>query len=178
MYRVSLILALTAIVGCRNFRSSRPGDVPPSVPSEQPAKGEPDRPPGSIVESPPTVETRPVSPEDENAHKKVMAYVNGTPIYMDDIHELLVRADGLRIALHLVGCKLVEQAAAEHDLTLAEQELEAEHERALQRMFPNVPELSQRQRLFEQLLRRQKIPEKLWLMSVLRNVLLGKLVAE
>jgi len=177
MYRASLILVLTVIAGCQDVRSSRGGDVPPSIPSAQTPRGESNQPSEDVAEASSSSEPGAVSPSDETRDRKVMAYVNGAPIYMDALHDLLVRAYGLRTALHLVGCELIEQAAAERDLTVTEQELQMQHDAALRQMFPNVPESIQRQRLLEQLMLRQNIPEKQWRMSIRRNVLLGKLVA-
>ena len=108
----------------------------------------------------------------------VMAYVNGSPVYMNRLYGLLVLADGMRMAQHVVACELVDQAAADRKLSVREAEVQAEHETTLERMFPDVPQADQRERLLDQLLVRRVIPLRQWRESMRRNVLLGKLSAD
>lgn len=172
------LLAALAVAGCQDWRSGQFGAPSPTMPTDQASNPQP----GAATDTaPPANDNRGISPgepADPNAGQDVMAQVNGSPVYMASLYDLLVRADGLRMARHVISSQLVNAAAAEGGLTASDQEIQAEHDQTLQRMFPNVPEAVQRQRLLEELMLRENTPTKAWRMSMRRNVLLGKLLAE
>jgi foldase protein PrsA len=106
----------------------------------------------------------------------VMATVAGQPIYMSDLHDLLVRGHGVSIAYQLIASELVRQAAEAEHVTASDREIQEESERAMAEVFGQVERGDQRERLLEEWLRQRGIPFKQWRMIMLRNVLLRKLV--
>jgi parvulin-like peptidyl-prolyl isomerase len=108
---------------------------------------------------------------------EVMAIVNGRPLYMHDLHVLLVEGPGPRFAEELVRHELVRQAAAEEGITVAQPEMDAEHQRLLAAAFPTVPGPEQRERLLEETLRRKMVCRRQWDLGVRTSVLLRKMVS-
>jgi len=108
---------------------------------------------------------------------QVMAYVNGRPIRMSQLYDLLVRSQGLQTAHQLVADELVRQAAAEKDITVNDQEVNAESDRTLEELFGQIKQTDQRERLLDQLLAQRGISYAQWRMIMRRNAMLRKLVA-
>jgi parvulin-like peptidyl-prolyl isomerase len=105
----------------------------------------------------------------------VMAYVNGKPVYMAELHRVLVANHGLKIAQQIIALELVRQQADQAGLTVTEADVRAEHTDALDRMFPQVRGQSQKERLLEQLFAKGDVSRVQWDMSMRRNALLAKL---
>lgn len=128
---------------------------------------------GSLQAADPAV---PASPAGSGMNESdVLAYVNGQPIPMKDIYELLLRSHGLEMAQQLVASELVNQAAAKQGVTVSDAETAAESEATVQRMFPDVKEPSQRMKLLEQLLERRNVTSQQWMLAMRRNVVQRKL---
>lgn len=106
-----------------------------------------------------------------------MAYVAGEPIYMSELHDLLVRAQGVPVAYQLVANELVRQAAQAKGLEASQAEIQAESDRTLEELFPRAQPGQQRERLLHELLQRRGVSAKQWQLVMRRNVLLGKLAA-
>ena len=107
-----------------------------------------------------------------------MAYVDGSPVYMADLYELLIHAEGLKMAQQLIVSEAVRQAATAKGLTVTPQEVQAEHDGTLARMWPSDTAPAQRERLLDQLMERRGIPQQQWRLSMERNALLGKLAGD
>jgi parvulin-like peptidyl-prolyl isomerase len=167
MRSIALLLftVVVAVGGCGPLTTPGQSGSAPIAPTAEPAPPTPQR----ETTTAPTAATRPTT-------GAVMAYVNGRPIYMRPLHEMLVRAHGVEQAQQLIASELVAQAAEDQNLTASDAEIAAEHERTLERMFPdNVSGAEQRERLLEQLMVQKGVPREEWRMTMRRNVLLGKL---
>ncbi len=157
------VASLLAPVGCDN-----------------PDKIAPPGPDGDVTSSTQTTETSALpdanAPDDPNG--AVMATVNGKPIPMARLHRLLVRTDGLSLAMQLVVNELVEQEAAKHEITVSEKDVRREGDETIARGFGGQ-ELTAEQRdaLLEQYLKQTGIPRVQWDLTMYRNALLGKLLA-
>ena len=162
---LSLFTAVVAVGGCGPLTTPGESGSAPLAPTAEPAPSAPQR----EATTAPSAATRP-------AAGAVMAYVNGRPVYMRRLHEMLVRSHGMEQGRQLIASELVAQAAEQQNLTASDEEIAAEHERTLERMFPdNVSGAEQRERLLEQLLVQKGVPREEWRMTMRRNVLLGKL---
>ncbi len=105
-----------------------------------------------------------------------MAYVNDRPVYMADLHEILVRAHGVASAQYLIVNELVDQAAAKKGISVTDNEIRQQNIRTLEEMFPTVSEDAQRGRLLDRFLLQKNMPRWQWDMVLRRNALVAKLV--
>lgn len=164
MRSIALLLftAVVAVGGCGPLKTIEESGAAPTAEPAPPT-------PRPETTTAPTATTRP-------AAGAVMAYVNGRPIYMRRLHEMLVRSHGVEQGRQLIASELVAQAAEEQNLTASDEEIAAEHERTLERMFPDdVSGSEQKERLLEHLMVQRGVPREEWRMTMRRNVLLGKL---
>jgi len=143
-------------------------DLPPVKPAPAPAATQP-----GLIAAPDPVVNVPPKPADPG--RDVMAYVNGEPIYMDQLTELLVSGYGMSVAQQLVANEIVRQEAKRKNVSVTGAEVEAEHQRTMDAMFGTVNDANQRQRLLQQLLRRNNVSREQWTMTMRRNALLAKL---
>jgi len=152
MWTKLMVLALGgALIGCGQAPESQ---LPATVPA--------------AVDLPAAPATRPAGGE-------VMAYVNGKPIYMSQLHEFLVRGYGRQVAQELIAYELVRQEAVRCKVTVSDADVQAEHDETLKRMFGQVEQAEQREGLLEQFLARNKISRRQWDTTMRRNALLRKL---
>ena len=105
----------------------------------------------------------------------VMAYVNGRPIAMDRLTEILVEGYGLPVARQLVAMEVARQAAAKEGHSLSEQDIRREHEVTLKQTFPWADTDDQRERMLDRLLAQRNITRGQWMLVMRRNALLRKL---
>ena len=105
-----------------------------------------------------------------------MAHVNGRAIPMDRLHELLVHGYGLAIAKQIISTEIVRRAATEKDITVSDEEVDAEHERTLKLTFPTPASDDERAQMLSQLLQSRNITRDTWRLIMLRNALLRRLV--
>ena len=144
----------------------KPAPVPAAKPVPAPK-------PGDLVTAPDPITNAP--PKPAQSGRKVMAYVNGEPVYMDSLYSLLLRGYGLGVAKQLVANELVRQEAARRGLKVTAAEVEAEHQRTMDNMFGTVSDANQRQRLLQQLLQKNNVSQSQWDMTMRRNALLAKI---
>ena len=154
MRTAATILILMGLVGCD-----------PGQPAQPPRTGQV-RPP---VARPPRV---------QRGKGAVMAYVNDRPIYMADLHEILVRANGMKLAQYLILNELVDQAAAPKGISVTDDDIRKQNALTLKEMFPKISDNAQRVRLLEQFLVQKNMPRRQWDMVVRRNALVAKLTAK
>ena len=121
----------------------------------------------------PVVTTRSEAPAATK--KPVMAYVNGQAIYMDTLHEILVRSNGMQIAQQLVSTELVLQEAKKRKITITEEDVLKENDLALKQVFGEAPAPDQRERLLQQFFLRFKVTHQQWELTMRRNAYLAKL---
>jgi len=129
----------------------------------------------SVTTAAATGPTPATAPTTHPTGRAVMATVNGAPIYMDQLHDLLVRSQGLALAQQLIASELVVQAAEKQNLSASQEEVQAEETRTLEGLFGASIGADQREQLLEQLLAEKGIPHEQWRMILHRNVLLAKL---
>ncbi len=122
----------------------------------------------------PAVKT-PVATSAPTSAPAVMATVSGRPIYMSDLHDLLVRTHGVSMAYQLVAGELVHQAAEANHVSASDREVQEESDRTLAEMFGQVARGDQREQLLNEWMRQRGMSFKQWQMIMLRNVLLRKL---
>lgn len=146
-----------------------PAPATPVAPAPAPVPApEPD-----LVAAPKPLGNLPPKPADPG--RAVMAYVNGEPLYMDQLNDLLVSGYGMAVAQQLVANELVRQEAQRKNVVVTDAEVEAEHQRTMDAMFGTVNDANQRQRLLQQLLKRNNVSLVQWKMTMRRNALLAKL---
>lgn len=143
-------------------------DLPLAEPVTTPAP----TPPEMVTAPDPVVN---VPPKPAEPGRAVMAYVNGEPIYMDTLNELLVSGYGMAVAQQLVANELVRQEAQRKDISATDAEVEAEYQRTMDAMFGTVKDANQRQRLLQQLLQRNNVSQDQWMLTMRRNALLAKM---
>jgi len=178
-YAILIAVLPVALAGCDlNLTSgARPAEA--VQPSEQApvAKAPLEQAPADANETPAPAETKaaPVAlaPVDES---DVMAYVNGKAIGMDGLHEILVRAHGITIARQLIANELVRQALAVKGLAVTEKDVEAESDRVLTQVFPDVDSDERREELLGQLLAQKGLTLDEWRLTMKRNAMLRKLL--
>jgi foldase protein PrsA len=146
---------------------AQPKPEPAATPEPAP-KPEPE-----MVTAPEPVVNAPPKPAQPG--RAVMAYVNGEPIYMDQLNQLLISGYGMVVAQQLVANELVRQEAQRKGLTVTDAEVEAQHQRYMDALFPGVTDANQRQRLLEQLLKKNNVSQDQWNLTMRRNTLLAKL---
>ena len=134
---------------------STSGSTPPPAPT--PASAQADTPPRAAT---------------------VMALVNGRPVYMAELVDLLVRAHGQPMAEQLVANEVVRQEAAQRRLTVTDREVLQEHQEELRQMFPAIADADERERGLAQLLLQKAVSRRQWDMTMWRNAALRKMAAQ
>ncbi|MGC9454540.1 MAG: peptidylprolyl isomerase [Phycisphaerae bacterium] len=104
-----------------------------------------------------------------------MATVNGEPIYMDELTDLLIRDHGLSLAQQLIANELVRQEARKHGITITAEDIDRQESLMLERAFGQVQQPQQRRQLLRQFLARQGISQDLWRLIMRRQAMLDKL---
>jgi foldase protein PrsA len=120
--------------------------------------------------APPAVQAATTRPNE----RAVMAYVDGRPIYMDQLYPILLRGFGLKIAIQLIANELVDQEAGRHGVTVTQADVEKEADEALKRIFGEVAP-GQRERLLRQFMQQFRVTRDQWKLSMRRNAILSKL---
>jgi foldase protein PrsA len=106
----------------------------------------------------------------------VMAMVNGQPVPMSRLYDLLVRSQGLETGIEIVASEIVDQEARKRGLSVTEEETRAEHLRMLEAMYPAVPESDQRERALAQTLAGKGWSRVRWDLICRRGAQLRKMV--
>ena len=119
---------------------------------------------------------QPTSPSGSAPVRAVMARVNGRPIYMQPLHDVLVANFGLPLAQQFVANEVVAQAARAEGIVVSPKDVEAETDLALKQLSPeSLPDASQREALLDQLLERRGLTRDLWEVAMRRNAMLRKM---
>jgi foldase protein PrsA len=90
------------------------------------------------------------------AGDEVVATINGEPITFNQLQGPLVRSYGLNILKHLAQLELVKQNARQMKVAASDDEIKAEFDQTLEKMFVDA-EKADYPRLFEQFLQQQRI---------------------
>lgn len=112
---------------------------------------------------------------DPSGAGAVMAQVNGRPVLMRELNEILVMSYGRPVAQQLVGLELARQAAAKKGLAVTEKEVDAEHVRTLHEMFRRLGPAGRFEEHLDQFLAQKNMSRSLWRVIMRRNALLRKL---
>jgi len=168
MRNVTVILIVSAAVGggsCVNKAPAPAWKAPAEVATKEPAKApakEPAKEPAS-------------KPAEAPAEASVMAYVNGQPVSMARLNDVLVRAYGMPIAQQVVALELTRQAAAAKGLSVTEKDVDDEHKRTLDQMFRQIGPGGDYDKFLDRFLAQKNMSRGLWRVIVHRNALLRKL---
>ena len=111
----------------------------------------------------------------DDGNGPVMAVVNGEPVYMRRLHEVLIRGRGLVMAQQLIADEVVNQAARRGGVSVTDEQVQQEHQRLLESIFPGVAEPEQRDRLLGQFLAEKGMSLVRWDMIARRNAMLREL---
>jgi len=107
-----------------------------------------------------------------------MAKVNGRPIYLQQLTDILITNYGLPVADHLIASELVRQLAEKKKITVTDKEVQEEHRRTLGLGFGRETSESQREEALKRYLAQRGITRKQWDMTMRRNAILRKLAAK
>ncbi len=127
------------------------------------------------VQQAPEPQAAPAPPPAEGG--AVLAIVNGKPVAMAKLYDLLIRGQGLVMSQQLIMAEIVQQAADEKGITLTDADILAESGKLLQGVFATVEEPEQRERMLVQFLNEKQISRQRWDLSVQMNARLRKLAA-
>ncbi|MBI5725634.1 MAG: peptidylprolyl isomerase [Planctomycetes bacterium] len=111
----------------------------------------------------------------DDSRPLLLATVNGKPVAMKDLIDLLLEDYGAQGAWELVANELVRQEAAAKGIAVAEDDVNAEHNRTLAQILPQTDNVIQRSRLLDEYLQKNKISAGQWNRSMRRNAILRKL---
>lgn len=114
-------------------------------------------------------------PAEYPADANVMAYINGKPVPMSELNDLMLRNYGLKIAQQLLGTELVRQEAEKEKIEITDADVLAETDLVMKQMFGQVQGADQRERFLKQMLSSFQISREHWTLSMRRNAMLTKL---
>lgn len=178
MRELKLLICLVALLGvlvggCEDPKVSPTSETPdaPDAPATAPEA--------------PTVTGDP-APAVPEAGEQVAVLVNGQPVPVAKLNDLLLRAYGMEMARHLVASELVRQEADKQGVTVTDADVQAENDRTLQRLFGTVTApkgdpaalkaaAAQREQLLAQLLEQKKISPTQWQIAMRRSATMRKL---
>ncbi len=122
-----------------------------------------------------TTEQPAPTPTPAPAEKEVMAYVGETPIYMEELHEILIRSQGLGYSRMLIANELVRQAAAAENITVTDADVEAETDLMLEQMTGSKPSPEEREKYISFIKQQYNVTDDQWNLTMLRTATLRKL---
>lgn len=105
----------------------------------------------------------------------VMATVNGRPLYMADLVDLLIRGPGPAYSSQLVREEIVRQEMVRLKLKVTDEEILDESERFLKIMIPQAKTAQERRQVLRQLLVQKQVSQEQWLRSIRLTARLRKL---
>ena len=118
----------------------------------------------------------PVDPKtNPQGTSAVMAMVNGKPIYMSRLHEVLIDAHGMEMAWQLVATEVIRQELQRKGFSIAAGDVLAENDNSLKEVFGEGFNPVEREKLLGQLLGKRGISRRQWDLTISRNAMLRKL---
>jgi len=153
-------------------------------PKVTPTTGTPDAP--AAAPAPTVADTPTTAPAAPDAVPQIAVLVNGQPVPVSELNDLLLRAYGMEMARHLVASELVRQEARKQNVTVSDADVQAENDRTLERLFGKVTAPAndpaalkaaavQREQLLAQLLEQKKISRTQWQIAMRRSATMRKL---
>ena len=166
---IACIVAAIFVTGCNpSAKLAASNADAPAAPATQPATSQP-----ACATTQAAVGGPAVGSAD------VMAYVDSKPIYMNELYDVLVEAYGMPVAQQLVATALVEHLAASQGITeVTPEQIQAESDRTLLELFPQVTNPAQREQLLSQMLQQRGMIPRQWTAVMHRNVLLRQMAAK
>ena len=152
MRRIVVLSLILAAVGAGRAHAQADGDVTLKPP----------RPDGPVKPAGPT-------------SGKIMALVNGRPVPMANLHEILVHSYGMPIAQHLVGLELARQAAEKNGFTVTQKDVDEENRITIREMFKRMGPASKDEEFLDRFLAQKNMSRHLWGAIMHRNALFRKL---
>ena len=149
---IGMLIGLLALsqAGCRQTASSLAGPAPDPAPRQ--------------IAAEPAPTTRPASAGPVG--KQVMARVNGKPVYMEQLVEILLRGEGLGYARRLVRNEQVRQELQKEKIVVTDADAAAEQEMIVAAMAPTTKTPQERRRVLEKLCAEKGMPRQQWFDSV------------
>ncbi len=114
-------------------------------------------------------------PQAQPNEQDVMAIVDGEPIYMETLYNLLVHNGGMALAQELIANKVIDQEAARQGIEITDADIDAASQKTLSRMLPQATSRDQQERVLESMLAQRGISRKLWRLNMRRFATLAKL---
>ena len=112
----------------------------------------------------------------------LLAKINGKPLLMESLHEVLVQDYGLPIARQLIADELVRCELEKQNLPVevTASQIEIENRRAMSKILPpeNAPSPEQMESLLPQLLAQRNITRRMYFATMARNARLARLAAK
>ena len=162
------------VAGCDDPKVAATSETPdaPTAPAPTPAA--------------PNVTGDPAPAPAPEPGEQVAVLVNGQPVPVAKLNDLLLRAYGMEMARHLVASELVRQEAGKQNVTVTDADVQAENDHTLQRLFGTVTApkgdpaalkaaAAQREQLLAQLLEQKKVSRTQWQIAMRRSATLRKL---
>src|SRR3954452_479695 len=149
----TVVLAAALVTGCASNSSTPP--PPPPAPQAQSNDSTP-------------------KPNPTSSDQQVIAKVNGRSITMAQLQQPLVEGYGLNVLLNLIQLELAQQGAEESQVTVNPQDITAERERTLEKMFQQADK-SQYAALLEQFLQQQRVSRPEFDLVIQTNAYLRKI---
>ena len=129
-----------------------PGTAPQANPAPKPV----------VPEAAPAATPAAVSPSG----KEVMARVDGKPIYMEQLVEILLRGQGLGYARVLVRNEQIRQELQKEKIVVTEADIKTEQEIILTRMASKAKTPQERWRVFEKILAEKGMSRDQWVQTI------------
>lgn len=172
MRKIAVLLVLAAALcgGCIGPFAPVPPPPPPEYPTTKPTRHTPATP-----AAPSAAPATPTAPPATPPAAETMALVNGRPITMARLQEILVHAYGMPIAQHLVGLELALQAVAERGLTVTEEDIQEEHRMTIRHSFKGLGSPAKDEEFLDHILAQKNISRHLWRVIMHRTAALRKL---
>ena len=131
--------------------------------------------PAAVLAAPAVPASMPAAAMSDQA---VMATVNGKPILMGALNEILVRDFGWQSAQQLIADELVSQHAAGKNITVNQKDIDAETDAVLKRAMGEMPPPDRREATAAQLCQQLRITAQVWNKVMRRQAILRKLAAD
>lgn len=123
----------------------------------------------------PAAQTRPAaSPWGAADSTELAATVDGRPLTLSRLDELLIKAYGNDALQQLVASDAVEQAGQKDGVVVTEQDMAAESAETLGSLAPNL-QPGEQERILTQILKDRNMPRVYWDMTMRRNAILRKI---
>lgn len=185
------VAGLTVVQGCQSNAPSSPAPLQttpianstPTNPDPVETKIPPQVQVAAAPEPTPAVPPRPVKPlpapspvpSDRSIESQVVARLRGEPILMRQLIPILVETKGLAVLLNLVQLEATKQEAARQGITVSPEEIKAEFDMTLAKMFGDDAKPADYEALLTQFLEKENVGRPEFSLVMENNAYLRKL---